>query len=119
MNGVLQGFPAAMINSLRRGIPRVTFTSPFPAKWKVLRVIWVDGSPMDCREVRGRTRERGGEREERERQGRGEGEKREGREREERERERRWRGEGEARQGRGEGGSNKPVLRWFRRSLQD
>ena len=22
--------------------------SPLPAKWKVFRVIWVEGSPMDC-----------------------------------------------------------------------
>lgn len=28
------------------GIPRVTFISPLPAKWKVLRVIWVEGSPI-------------------------------------------------------------------------
>lgn len=30
-----------------RGIPKVTFISPLPAKWKVLRVIWVEGSPID------------------------------------------------------------------------
>ena len=35
------------ITYLSRGIPRVTFISPLPAKWKVLRVIWVDGSPID------------------------------------------------------------------------
>lgn len=28
------------------GIPSVTFISPLPAKWKVLRVICVEGSPM-------------------------------------------------------------------------
>ena len=33
--------------SLNLGIPRVTFISPLPAKWKVFRVIWVDGSPID------------------------------------------------------------------------
>ena len=26
----------------------MTFISPRPAKWKVLRVIWVEGSPIDC-----------------------------------------------------------------------
>jgi hypothetical protein len=29
-------------------IPSVTFISPLPAKWKVLRVICVLGSPTDC-----------------------------------------------------------------------
>lgn len=28
------------------GMPRVTFISPLPAKWKVFRVICVEGSPM-------------------------------------------------------------------------
>lgn len=28
------------------GIPRVTFISPLPAKWKVFSVICVEGSPM-------------------------------------------------------------------------
>ena len=32
---------------LSLGIPRVTFISPRPAKWNVLSVIWVDGSPTD------------------------------------------------------------------------
>ena len=32
---------------LSLGIPSVTFISPRPAKWKVLSVICVDGSPMD------------------------------------------------------------------------
>ena len=30
-------------NYWRRGTPRVTFLSETPAKWKVLRVIWVVG----------------------------------------------------------------------------
>ena len=29
-------------------MPRVTFPAANPAKWKVLRVIWVEGSPTDC-----------------------------------------------------------------------
>ena len=32
---------------LKRGIPRVKFTPPWPAKWKVFNVIWVEGYPMD------------------------------------------------------------------------
>ncbi len=41
-------FAAATIRiSRNRGIPNVTFISPRPAKWKVLRVIWVEGSPID------------------------------------------------------------------------
>ena len=36
--------------NLKRGIPRVTFISPRPAKWNVFRVIWVEGSPIDCAE---------------------------------------------------------------------
>ena len=36
-------------NSLRRGTPRVTLDfSDTPAKWKVLRVICVAGSPILC-----------------------------------------------------------------------
>ena len=38
-------------NSLRRGIPKVKLTPPWPAKWKVFNVIWVDGSPIDCAPV--------------------------------------------------------------------
>lgn len=39
MLGVL-GLSVAVIRiSLRRGIPRVTFAPPCPAKWKVFRVI--------------------------------------------------------------------------------
>jgi len=38
---------AALIISLIRGTPRVTFIDATPAKWKVLSVIWVPGSPMD------------------------------------------------------------------------
>lgn len=34
-------------NYWRRGTPKVTFLSETPAKWKVLRVIWVVGSPID------------------------------------------------------------------------
>mmetsp|Transcript_37319 Transcript_37319/g.92763 ORF Transcript_37319/g.92763 Transcript_37319/m.92763 type:complete len:217 (-) Transcript_37319:1414-2064(-) len=37
-----------MRSSRRRGIPRVTLASPRPAKWKVLSVICVEGSPTDC-----------------------------------------------------------------------
>ena len=33
--------------SFRRGIPRVMFAPPCPAKWNVLRVICVEGSPID------------------------------------------------------------------------
>lgn len=33
---------------LSLGIPSVTFISPRPAKWKVLSVICVEGSPTDC-----------------------------------------------------------------------
>ena len=32
---------------LKRGIPKVKFTPPWPAKWKVFRVIWVEGYPID------------------------------------------------------------------------
>ena len=46
MIGVLMFFAPLMI-SLIRGTPRVTFILATPAKWKVLRVIWVPGSPMD------------------------------------------------------------------------
>jgi hypothetical protein len=47
MIGVLMSF-AALIISLIRGTPRVTFMVATPAKWKVFRVIWVPGSPIDC-----------------------------------------------------------------------
>lgn len=46
MLGVLI-FLEASRSSWRRGTPRVTFLSDTPAKWKVLRVIWVVGSPID------------------------------------------------------------------------
>lgn len=39
---------AALIISLIRGTPRVTFMEATPAKWKVFKVICVPGSPMDC-----------------------------------------------------------------------
>lgn len=38
---------AALIISLIRGTPRVTFMEATPAKWKVLSVICVPGSPID------------------------------------------------------------------------
>ena len=34
--------------SFNRGTPNVTFLDDTPAKWKVFRVIWVAGSPIDC-----------------------------------------------------------------------
>ena len=37
-----------MMISLMRGTPSVMFILATPAKWKVLRVICVPGSPMDC-----------------------------------------------------------------------
>ena len=49
--GVFCDLLATMRISLSLGIPRVTFISPLPAKWKVLRVICVDGSPIDCNTV--------------------------------------------------------------------
>ena len=45
--GVLIFRLATMMISRRRGTPSVTLPAPKPAKWKVLRVIWVDGSPID------------------------------------------------------------------------
>ena len=39
---------AAFMISFMRGTPSVTFMDATPAKWKVLSVIWVPGSPMDC-----------------------------------------------------------------------
>ena len=48
MDGVLSVLEAVMSNSRRRGMPRVTFAPPCPAKWNVLRVICVEGSPTDC-----------------------------------------------------------------------
>ena len=47
MSGVDGFFDATMMISRMRGMPRVTFAAPCPAKWKVLSVIWVDGSPTD------------------------------------------------------------------------
>src|SRR3989338_1655661 len=38
--------------SMIRGSPTVTFISATPAKWKVLSVICVPGSPMDSAEMR-------------------------------------------------------------------
>ncbi len=38
---------AALMISLMRGTPSVTFMEATPAKWNVLSVIWVPGSPMD------------------------------------------------------------------------
>jgi hypothetical protein len=36
-----------VINSFNLGTPNVTLAPPCPAKWKVLSVIYVDGSPND------------------------------------------------------------------------
>lgn len=47
MIGVLMAFAALMI-SLIRGTPRVTFIEATPAKWNVFKVICVPGSPIDC-----------------------------------------------------------------------
>lgn len=47
MIGVLIAFAALMI-SLIRGTPRVTFMDATPAKWNVFKVICVPGSPIDC-----------------------------------------------------------------------
>lgn len=41
-------FLARLMISVSRGTPSVTFLALTPAKWKVLSVIWVVGSPMDC-----------------------------------------------------------------------
>ena len=38
----------ALIISLIRGTPKVTFIEATPAKWKVFKVICVPGSPIDC-----------------------------------------------------------------------
>ena len=45
--GVLM-FLAMLMISVSRGTPSVTFLADTPAKWKVLRVICVVGSPIDC-----------------------------------------------------------------------
>jgi hypothetical protein len=45
--GVLMTLAALMI-SLIRGTPRVTFIDATPAKWNVFKVICVPGSPIDC-----------------------------------------------------------------------
>lgn len=47
MIGVAIVFAALMI-SLIRGTPSVTFMDARPAKWKDLSVICVPGSPIDC-----------------------------------------------------------------------
>lgn len=47
MIGVLILSLEVINNYLKRGIPKVKFTPPWPAKWKVLRVICVEGSPID------------------------------------------------------------------------
>ena len=39
---------AALMISLMRGTPAVMFMLATPAKWNVLSVICVPGSPMDC-----------------------------------------------------------------------
>lgn len=44
-------FLEASNNSCKRGTPKVTFLSETPAKWKVLRVIWVVGYPIDWAEI--------------------------------------------------------------------
>ncbi|KAH3659218.1 hypothetical protein OGATHE_006102 [Ogataea polymorpha] len=46
--GVLIDADAVITISRKRGIPSVTFAAPWPAKWNVLSVICVDGSPTDC-----------------------------------------------------------------------
>jgi hypothetical protein len=38
----------ALMTSLIRGTPMVTFIEATPAKWNVFRVICVPGSPIDC-----------------------------------------------------------------------
>ena len=40
-------FSAALNISLILGTPSVTFMLATPAKWKVFKVIWVQGSPRD------------------------------------------------------------------------
>lgn len=47
MTGV-EMFLEALIISLMRGTPIVTFMLATPAKWNVLSVICVPGSPMLC-----------------------------------------------------------------------
>ena len=47
MQGVLILVGVVIRISLSLGIPSVMLAAPWPAKWKVLRVIWVDGSPID------------------------------------------------------------------------
>ena len=47
MMGV-ETFLAALMISLMRGTPCVTFIDATPAKWKVFSVICVPGSPIDC-----------------------------------------------------------------------
>lgn len=47
IEGVLIAALATIRISLNLGIPKVTFISPRPAKWKVFNVIWVEGSPID------------------------------------------------------------------------
>jgi len=42
------GFLLMLMISFRRGTPSVTFLDDTPAKWKVLSVICVAGSPNDC-----------------------------------------------------------------------
>ena len=46
--GVLMEAEAVMMISRSLGIPSVTLPAPWPARWKVLSVIWVDGSPTLC-----------------------------------------------------------------------
>lgn len=43
----LRFFAAVMMISLSLGIPSVTLAPPWPARWNVLSVICVDGSPTD------------------------------------------------------------------------
>lgn len=47
MHGVLIFVGVVMRISFSLGIPRVMFAPPWPAKWNVFKVIWVDGSPTD------------------------------------------------------------------------
>lgn len=47
IDGVLILSEATIRISTNRGIPKVTFISPRPAKWKVFKVICVEGSPID------------------------------------------------------------------------
>ena len=38
---------AILMISFNQGTPKVTFFAEIPAEWKVFKVIWVAGSPID------------------------------------------------------------------------